>query len=371
MKAARYHFPEQGNAPAFLRVEEVDAPMPAPGEVRLRVAYAGICGSDLARYRQLPNHPRALYEMLGSPSPIPGHEFSGTVDLLGEGVADKWSDGTAVPGSRVVAHPQVGCGECASCRAGYWTGCSKQGSIRLIGLHRDGAYAEYVNVPFDHLVRLPHGLSTRDAALAEPIAVAIHSLQVAGSYDLAQPIAVIGDGTIGLITAHLLANAGATKVALIGRHAQRMALAPALGVDDLRTPEQLGEEESEQWPLVMLTAGSQGALELALRIAARGGKIVTIGYLHEGDAGVNVPLFFQLIRREKTLVGACGSTLAELGEAVQMLASGAVNADALIGGVIPLEEIVADGFEALTGPTHSAGKILVEIQALQPKKRTS
>jgi len=359
VKAARYHLPNEGNVPGQLRVDEVTAHTPAAGEVRVRVGFAGICGSDLARYRQLPGQPRSLFALLGDPSPIPGHEMSGVVESLGEGVSATWSDGTPVVGSRVVVHPQIGCGECAVCRSGYWTGCSRQECIRLIGLHRDGAFAEYVNAPFDHLVRLPEGLSLRDAALAEPVAVGIHSIKVAGEIDLAQPIAIIGDGTIGLLTANLLTNAGAAQIALIGRHAQRMAIAPSLGVTDLRMADQIGEEENERWPLIFLTAGSQDALELAFRMASRGGKIVTIAYLHDGDAGVNIPLFYQLIRREKSVMGACGSTLGELTKAVEMLAEGAINTEVMVSRVIPLSEIVDAGFEALVGPAHLAGKILV------------
>lgn len=359
MKAAQYRFPYEGNAPGQLCINEAPLRVPAANEVRVQVGFAGICGSDLARYKQLPGKPHALFALLGDPSPIPGHEISGIVEALGEGVAATWGDGTPVVGSRVVVHPQVGCGECQACHSGYWTGCSRQECIQLIGLHRDGAFAEYVNAPFDHLVRIPDKLSLRDATLAEPVSVAIHSLNVAGEIDLAQPIAIIGDGAIGLLTANLLTNAGAARIVLIGRHRQRMAIASSLGVTDLRMPDQVGEEENEQWPFILLTAGSQEALALAFRMASRGGKIVTIAYLHTGDTGVDVPLVYQLIRREKSLIGACGSTLNELSSAVEMLASGAINAEALISRVIALPEIVDAGFEALAGPEHVAGKVLV------------
>ncbi len=361
MQAARYHLPPQGtSAGGALRVDEIRDPQPGANEVRLRVAYCGICGSDLARYRQLPAPGPALRTLLGPVSAVAGHEFVGVVDAAGGDVPPLWDDGTPVLGSRAVVHPQVACGACDACRAGYWTGCAFPERIQLLGLHRDGGFAEYVVAPFDHLIRIPDGLSLEHAALAEPLAVALHAAQWMPERAPSAPLCVIGDGPIGLLTAHLLDQQGWSDVTLIGRHAGRMALGARLGLTRLETAEGLAAEGAEQFAVVFLTAGAQDALELGLRALARGGTLITGAYLHGEDPGLHSDLVYQMIRREKAVRGAAGYSYAELGEAVRLLAAGRIDAATLIGAIIPLEEIVVQGFERLLGAEKAAGKILVQ-----------
>jgi (R,R)-butanediol dehydrogenase / meso-butanediol dehydrogenase / diacetyl reductase len=355
LKAARYHLAATG----ALQVDDAPVPLPGAGEVLVRVAYCGICGSDLARYRQLPAPPPALRALLGAVSPTAGHEISGVVAALGPGAPDRWPDGAPLEGSRVVVHPQVACGECASCRAGYWTGCAHPETIRLIGLHLDGGFADAVAVPADHLVRVPNSLSLEDAALAEPLAVALRSLHVARVEDTAQPVAVMGDGPIGLLTAHLLRARGHADVTLIGRHAGRLALGAELGVEQRLLVDEAGPAHDERYQTIFQTAGTQAALESGLRLLARGGAMVTIAYLHGDDPGLHAGLIYQMIRREKAARGACGYSLAELAEAVSLLDRRAVDVRPLVSAVIDLDAIVPQGFEALAGDAKAPGKILV------------
>ena len=357
MKAARYHLQVTG----ALLVDDVPEPVPGPREVCVRVSHSGICGSDLARYRQLSRPPPALRELLGTVSPIPGHEISGVVDQLGPDVPAAWDDGKPILGAHVVVHPQVACGECSACLAGYWTGCNHTDRIQLIGLHRDGGFAEYVVVPVDHILPIPTDrLSLQIAALAEPLAVAIHSVNLANLTDGSTPICVIGDGPIGLMTARLLQCRGYRHVNLVGRHPHRLDIGRRMGVDLVQTDDEASAGRQELYDHVFHTAGTQSALELGMRLLAQGGRMITIGYLHGADPGVHAGPFFQLIRREHSIAGSCGYTRAELQEAVVELGEGRINAEALISTVISLDEIVEKGFEALISGERAPGKILVK-----------
>ena len=356
MRAARYHIQQTG----LLRVDDVPEPHPGVREVRLRVAYCGICGSDLARYRQMSSPPPSLRDLLGPVSAVPGHEFVGVIDQLGSDVPPTWGDGSAVLGSEVVVHPQIACGECASCRSGYWTGCEQPDRIRLLGLHRDGGFAESVAVPFDHVVRIPTTLSLEHAALAEPLAVALRSVNLSKAVPAADSLCVMGDGPIGLLTARLLVQQGHADVTLVGRHEQRMQIAGLLGIERCLTTEEARARTGEQFNILFQTAGTQEALAMGFGLLARGGTMITGAYLHGDDPGLHGDLYFQMIRREKTLKGSCGYTYDELGEAVRLLAEDRIDAEAIISATIPLADIVERGFEALVGKEKAPGKILVQ-----------
>jgi (R,R)-butanediol dehydrogenase / meso-butanediol dehydrogenase / diacetyl reductase len=364
MKAARYHLQEIG----ILQVDEVPEPAPGVYEIRVRVAFSGICGSDLARYRQLSQPPPALRELLGAISPIPGHEFSGVIDQLGPGTPETWEDGTPVLGAHVVVHPQLACGVCPACLSGYWTGCIDTNRIQLMGLHRDGGFTEYVVAPFDHVIPIPTDrLSLQNAALAEPLAVAIHSVNLAidnlaGVPDASAPICVIGDGPIGLLTACWLQYRGYQRVTLVGRHPHRLDTGRRMGVGHIQTDGEASAGRQELYSHLFHTAGAQSALELGISLLAQGGQMITVGYLHESDPGIHAELFFQLIRREKSIKGSCGYTFGELTEAVEALAKGSINGEALISAVIALNEIVEKGFEALISGERTPGKVLVQLK---------
>ncbi len=151
MKAARYHISEQ----SYLSIDDIPIPEPADGEVLIKTIYCGICGSDLTRFRNLANPPQSMRDLLGPVSKVIGHEISGKIVGLGTNVPKKWQDGTSVIDSIALAHPQVGCGECSWCSAGFWAGCTGRKGSHLIGLQRDGGMAEYVVVPFQNLGLYP------------------------------------------------------------------------------------------------------------------------------------------------------------------------------------------------------------------------
>lgn len=183
----------------------------APGEVVIEVAFAGICGSDLGGYLG--------HNALRVPPLVMGHEFSGTVVAVGEGV-----DGLGA-GDLVTANPMVSCGTCEYCTGGLPHLCL---SRSLVGAHRPGGFAERVAVPAQAVFRLPDGMSLRDGATVEPVAVAVRIARIAG--DVAgRKVLVIGAGPIGLLAMQALAAAGAAEVYCADLDPERLAMAIHLG----------------------------------------------------------------------------------------------------------------------------------------------
>jgi threonine dehydrogenase-like Zn-dependent dehydrogenase len=195
-----------------ITVRETAMPEPGPGEVRLRIRYCGICGSDVSLYKT---------GVLSGPDVILGHEISAIVDTDPSG---EWPEGTSVtpyPGGR-------GCGECVWCKQGKDRYCAA--APRIYG----GGFAEYVTVPADTLVPVPEGLDDRGATLAEPLGVAIRGVDLARPErgDLAY---VSGLGSIGLLSAAALLEAGCRVIGAEPRE-ERRGLALELGCEEVLDP---------------------------------------------------------------------------------------------------------------------------------------
>jgi threonine dehydrogenase-like Zn-dependent dehydrogenase len=168
--------------PAFeqLEIRDVDVVPPRPDEVRLKVAACGICGSELESFKnRSPRRPPPL---------VMGHEFCGTIAEVGAEVRD-WK-----PGARVVSNSLVPCGKCVRCKRGDTHLCAER---QIFGMHRPGAFAEFVNVPARCLIPWPENLPAESAALAEPMANGIHVVRVSRHLPAATAL-VIGAGPIGL-----------------------------------------------------------------------------------------------------------------------------------------------------------------------------
>lgn len=163
-----------------IRWENVSEPQPGNGEVLVAIRAAGICGSDIPRVYQTGAYCMPL---------IPGHEFSGLVEAVGAGVADSWR------GQRVGVFPLIPCGDCEPCRRKQYEMCRSYG---YIGSRRDGGFAEYVSVPAWNLLKLPDSVTYEEAAMVEPMAVAVHAMRQAIFTD-AGTVVVCGLGAIGLL----------------------------------------------------------------------------------------------------------------------------------------------------------------------------
>ncbi len=255
MKAALWVGPEQ------VEFREVDRPAPGPGEALLRVAYGGICGTDIMIY--LGKHPRAKAPLAMC------HEFSATV-VAADGLA---------PGTPVTVNPLLTCGTCYACRSGIPHVCATLG---LVGIDRDGGFAEYVAVPRNTVRPLPATVPLKEAALIEPLAVAMHAVRVS-DLRVGDATAVLGAGPVGIMVAQVARLAGARRVFVSERSPRRLAIARELGFEVIDITQQdtvetiLSATGGEGLPVVFESAGVQPTITDAGKLVRPGGQILQVG----------------------------------------------------------------------------------------------
>lgn len=282
-----------------------------------------------------------------------GHEFVGSVAAIGEGVTQFGV------GERVAPEPALFCGQCFYCRRHDYAVCVNWATL---GLHGDGGLAEYAIVPAFSCQRLPDTLSDDEGALLEPTEVAVRAVRKS-DLRLAETVAVVGGGTIGLLVLQVARAAGASAVYLIEPHAARRELGVTLGATAAFSPEQADWYEEVRGgcsgvgrDVVFECAGARETANMAVRVARKGGRIVVIGIHPE-----RVPLStLEVILGEKHLIGSVQHHYDEdLPAAVQLLAEGKVRAGPLISARVPLEGVVSDGFRALIEHPEQHLKILI------------
>ena len=262
-------------SPGVVTVEDRPVPRPGPGQVLVEVDHCGICGSDI----------HILLEGWGNqPGLIAGHEYTGTIAAVGEGVTG-WAEG-----DRIVGGPSPKCGRCRRCLEGQPSQCeNREGSIAH---SPDGAFAQYIVVRAAALVRLPDGISLREAALAEPLAVALHGITRSGIVE-GDSAMVIGAGPIGALTIAALVAKGIGPVTAVEPGEKRQALARALGADSVIDPSELPvfppwepERISDLAVHVVLEcSGKKAAIEAGFNQLRRGGTLALVG------AGIEAPTF--------------------------------------------------------------------------------
>ena len=317
------------SAPRTVRVEEVAEAGPAPGEALVRVAAAGICGTD---YRIWTGERRVRYPL------VPGHEFIGTVAATGAGVR------RVGVGDRVAVEPNWGCGLCDLCREGSGNLCLHRTAV---GIDRDGGFAELCALPERACWAAPAAIADERLLFAEPLAVVTRAVGRAGPRP-GESAAVVGAGTLGLLALQLLRARGC-RVLVIGRTDRRLGLARNLGADQTVSTD--GAEAGDPVAaaralsgrdgvdLLVETAGTAAAVELALGrvgLVRPGGRVILTGLPHD-PASVE---FFWVVRRE---IDVRGSMIyqREFGEAIDLLARGAVEVGPLLTHRFPLEAIEA------------------------------
>jgi L-iditol 2-dehydrogenase len=311
-------FVKTGSQPGEADVRDVPVAEPGPGEVLLRVASCGVCGSDLHAFRS-----DAGFEWIRTPVTL-GHEFSGTVEAVGPGVT------RVSPGDRVVVIAIQGCGRCDTCLAGSTQLCPER---ELVGLSQDGGMAEYVVEPEQHLVPVPKGLDLTVAALCEPLAVAVHAVAVRADVKPGQKVVVSGPGPIGVLCAMLADSIGA-EVLLTGVGQDSVSRLPAAERVGLRTAN-LSEKPLEkhmrdgfgQAPDVWIeSSGSVRALSSALESVQPGGTIVVVGLYAEEMR------FFPTtaVRRELSMLFSYACNYVDYQAALDLLARGAIDPGPLL-----------------------------------------
>jgi (R,R)-butanediol dehydrogenase / meso-butanediol dehydrogenase / diacetyl reductase len=305
---------------------------PARGQVRLDVAYVGICGTDLHIKHG------AMDARVALPAVI-GHEMSGTVAAVGEGVT-AWS-----PGDRVTVMPLRWCGDCAACRAGHRHVCER---LVFVGIDAPGALQQSWTIDQDLVVRLPEGLSLEHAALAEPLAVAVHDVRRSGLAAGGRAL-VVGGGPIGLLIALVAASEG-VDVLVSEPNAFRRAIAEQLGIRAIDPVADDVTSAVDEWTdgagvdVGFEVSGSVPGLATATHSLRVRGRLVVVA-IHSRPAPIDL---FRVFWRELELAGARVYERTDFERAVELLAAGAIPTEPLISAVVPLEQ-TADAFAALEG----------------------
>jgi L-iditol 2-dehydrogenase len=298
--------------PGNVALADRPEPRPAPGNVVIEVVGAGICGTDL-------HIADGEYETV---TPVTmGHEVSGVVSAVGEGVDDSWG------GARVVSETYFStCGRCEWCLAGRPNLCLER---RSIGTHVDGAFAPLLHVPAANLHRIPDWLDGHAAALAEPVACVCHSLLDAGAVEEGSDVLVVGPGPVGLLAAQVArAAGGCVHVRGTPRDSARLAAGEGLGF------ETSWEGECPQADVVVDCSGAESGIALGLDRARRGGRYVQIGL-----AGKPVTIPFDLVCfKELTVTSGFASTPASWAQALELVSAREVALEPLVSEVVPLEE---------------------------------
>src|SRR2546428_1117262 len=281
MKAAILHGPRE------LRVEAARAPEPGADQALVRVAVAGLCGTDYSIFSgdRPVTYPRVM-----------GHEFVGRVEAVGPGVT------TPRVGDRVAIEPNYSCGLCPLCREGNRNLCL---SRTAVGIDVDGCFAQAVTVPSRCCWPVPHGATDERFLLTEPLAVVVRAAD-RGAPRAGEAAAVVGVGTLGLLALQVLRARGARVLAL-GRTTKRFELAESLGAESTQViaDADLGAvarqfSGREGVDLVIETAGTAEAVLHALDVVRPGGRVVLTGLPHEPTS----VRFFNVVRREVTILGS-------------------------------------------------------------------
>jgi (R,R)-butanediol dehydrogenase / meso-butanediol dehydrogenase / diacetyl reductase len=344
MKALRWHGPRD------LRLVELVESALQPREVRIKVAYCGICGSDLHEYVDGPHaipvdcpHP-----ISGRRAPMTlGHEFCGTVI--------ESADPVVRVGTRVAVEPEYRCGHCDYCRRGQYNRCVAMGFVGLMG---DGALAETVVVPSYTVHRLPEEVRFDQAAVFEPAAVALHAVRTSG-LRAGDACAVFGMGPVGLLTVAMLRQCGAGQIIAVDVHAHRLSLAGAMGASSVvnATREDsvgavFAATSGRGAAIAFEVAGVQATLDAALACLRKGGEAVLVGLM--GKAQVDV---FDIVNRELQLTGSVGyrdvfPTL------IAWTSKNLIDPSAIVTRKVSLAQAVPQGFDALLADKDQV-KVLV------------
>ena len=335
--------------PRTLEVGQAPDPEPAAGEVVVAVAYCGICGSDLHEYlapRETPS-PRAL----GLWSPVMGHELTGVVSAVGQGVSG------LKEGDAVVVNPGDACRECFYCRQQRYNLCANP--HHGIGYTRSGGYAEYVALRATQAVPLPGKSSLRYGALSEPFGVAIHGLN-RGGLQQGESVFIAGGGPIGLLTLLGARHKNAGTVIVSEPAPPRRELAKQLGADLVLDPtaDDLAAKVREHTgglgaELAVECVGTPKPMADCIAATRKGGRIVVAGAF---DRPYQTDLL-QLLLQEHSIIGTFGSST-ELEEAAQLISSGAVDVGPVVSSVIGLDDVPRT-FAELVADRGSHEKVLV------------
>lgn len=339
-----------------LRLEDIPEPVPGPGEVKLRITGTSICATDIEEWQYGP-----LWVQHGSPNAMTGkqtplvlgHETAGTVAELGQGV-----DNVSV-GERVAINTVLTCGTCFWCQRGQQAVCP---NMAVAGFMADGGLAEFMVWPAEKLVLMPDSISDAEGPLLEPATVAVHGVRRSGVRP-GDNVAIVGCGTVGLLTIQAFKAAGARVIGLDVRE-QSLALAKELGADEVLSSSDEANASAELLALtggigpdiVVETAGAKETPRMAIEWTRRGGTTLLLG-IYSTTPEVN---FNNVVGPELTIIGSVATSPGDLEAAVELVSQGKINLKPLISEVVPLSRAMEDGFERMLDPNKDIYRIVIQ-----------
>lgn len=340
-----------------LRVQEFDVPEPGPLEVLMKVQSCAICGTDPSLISKgwpgLP--PFGTF--------IPGHEYSGEIVALGPHVTQ------FKVGDRVAIESHKGCGHCMNCKRGRYTICLNYGNNevghRHYGFTSNGGYAQYAVNHISTLYKIPDSVSYDEAALVTTAACVHFALDNIGGFLGGETVAVLGPGAIGLMAVQLSKALGATKVILTGTNDSRLEVGRKVGADVVVNvkrddPVKIVWDVSNGWgaDLVVECSGTGPAVQQAIDMAARGGRISLTGVPH-GLASVNLHRF---VMDDMRASGVRGEGMGDCARSLALMGAGKIQGKPLITHHFPLDRI-NEGFETFIQRKGGAIKVIIHPNA--------
>ncbi|MCI8591902.1 MAG: alcohol dehydrogenase catalytic domain-containing protein [Lachnospiraceae bacterium] len=307
--------------PGRVSLEQVEIPRPQPGFVLVKVKAAAVCATDL---EVLDGNIPASYPL------IPGHEWSGIVEEAGSGEDRHWI------GKRVVGSNDVACLKCDACRSGNWRYCKE---FEEIGFKRNGAYAEYVQVPAYGLCELPENISFQHGALCEPLGVALGTLEKAGA-KFGDTCLIIGAGSIGLCMLAAAKAMGMKRIVVCASTGRRLKIAREMGayaavaMDHGDLQEEMGKIHPGGTDVVIDATGIEECIQQSLKLARKGGTVALAGY----GRGKTMSIRIDDIHINNLRVVGAGNNWNQHGKAVSLMADGLVNIEHFVTDTFSLEE---------------------------------
>ena len=348
MKALVYH----GNKD--LRLESVPDPSPGVGEVRLRIDFCGICATDIEEYLYGP-----VFISGDTPNPltgrkmplITGHEITGTVVEIGDGVS------TLHAGDRAVINGVLTCGRCWWCSNERETQCP---SMAAVGFAIDGGLAEEMVWPASQVVKLPDDVSSEEAALVEPASVALHAVR-RSRVSPGETVAVLGVGTVGMLAMQAAKAMGGLVFAVDRRQisldmASELGANAAINAESEDVYEGLRDLTDGAGPDVVIdAAGGRDTPPEAVRWVRRGGRVLLVAiYTAKSEFDFN-----SVVSAEVEVIGSLAYQQRDVEEAVRLISSGAIKTSPLVSDRIGLEDVVEKGFARMMAPSKDVFRILV------------
>ncbi|MFC3773723.1 galactitol-1-phosphate 5-dehydrogenase [Paenibacillus sp. GCM10012303] len=324
--------------PKLLNIRDVPLPVLQPGEVLVRVALAGICGSELSGYLG--------HNSLRKPPLVMGHEFAGVIERCTPG------EPVFRAGDRVTVNPLVTCGVCSYCASGRSQLCADRS---LLGAHRPGAFAEFVAVPGSNVHLLPDAVSFGEAAYTEPFACAVHIVRLL-ALNPSDRLIIYGAGPIGLLAMQAAHVFGAGDVVIVDRNEARLEIARELGGIGVTELEQLGPQLGSGFDAAIDAVGAGVTRQACVKAVRRGGRVVFTG-LHEPDSALPIN---DMIREEIMTIGAFAYSAEDFAAALAWIGQGKVNLSPWTV-TRPLEN-GAECFERLIGGPGKIAKYLLQVE---------